>query len=168
MLHSAAPEPVLTNVRNCCIALFSRCTEALSALKKLTNEGFSEDSVAAIGTISPWIASYLSQLEPPPKFPRSMVVKLQDNDSMVVIGFPVTSVSRIGDTNNTLNKRHILSLVVSEMDIPDANQNDYASALDHRQLLVIVRGSATEVERAAELLATGEEIEVAVYEGTYT
>ncbi len=166
MLHSAAPEPILTNVQNCCIALFSRCTEALGALKKLTDKGFSEDSVAAIGTISPWIASYLSQLDQPPKFPRSMVVRLQDNNSMVVIGFPVASVSRARDTNNTLNKRHILSLVVSEMGIPAANQHDYASALDHRQLLVIVRGSATEVERAADLLATGEEIEVAVYEGS--
>ncbi len=167
MLRSAALVPVIIK-RNCCVALFSRCTEALGALKKLTSEGFSGDAVAAIGTIAPWIVSYLSQLDQPPAFPRSLIVKLAGNESMVVIGFPVPSVSRVQDTDNLQNKKNILSLVLSEMDIPLANRHDYASALAHRQLLVLVRGSSAEVERAADLLATGAEIEVAVYEGACT
>ncbi len=164
MLRSAAPVPVIIK-RNCCVALFSRCTEALDALKKLVTRGFSGDKIAGIGTISPWIVSYLSQRDQPAEFPRSMVLTLQNNESVVVIGFPVHSVSRERDTSNALDKTHIFSLVFTEMDIPTDNQHDYASALDHRQLLVVVRGSSPEVEKAAELLATGEEIEVAVYQG---
>ncbi len=168
MLRSALPKPVLTHDRNCCVALFSRCTEALGALKKLIAKGFSGDKIAAFGTISPWMVSYLSQLDQPPEFPRSMVLTLQNNESVVVIGFPATSVSRERDNGNALDKTHILSLLFTEMDIPVANLHDYASALAHRQLLVLVRGSSPEVEKAAELLATGTEIEVAVYEGVCT
>ncbi len=164
MLRSAAPVPVIIK-RNCCVALFSRCMEALDALRKLVTRGFSGDKIAGIGTISPWIVSYLSQLDQPAEFPRSMVLTLQNNESVVVIGFTVPSVSRTKNSDSTLNKTEILSLILSEMNIPAANRHDYASALAHRQLLLLVRGSSVEVERAADLLATGEEIEVAVYQG---
>ena len=168
MLRSAAEDPVITHELNCCVALFSRCTEALRALKELTGEGFSRDALAGIGMVSPWLVAYLSQLNPPPEFPQSMIVKLQGNESMVVIGFPISSVSRALHEGNALNTTHILSLALSGMAILSTNQHEYVSALGHGQMLVIVRGSSAEVERAAELLATGAEIEVAVYEGACT
>jgi len=165
MVHSAAENPVITHDLDCCVALFSRCTEALRALKKLAGEGFSSDALAAIGTISPWLVAYLSQPNLSPEFPTSMVVKLESNESMVVIGFPISSVSRALHEGNALNTTHILSLALSGTGILSTNQHDYLSALHHGQMIVIVRGSSTEVERAAEILATGDEIEVAVYEG---
>ena len=168
MLRSAAQEPGLTHEWNSCVALFSRCTEALGALKKLAGEGFPSDELACIGTVSPWLKTYLSQLDPPPGFPQSMIVQLQGSVSMVVIGFPISSVSRAIREGTTLNTTHMLSLALPGTAILSTDQHDYASALNHGQLLVIIRGSAAEVERAAELLATGQEIEVAVYEGACT
>ncbi len=165
MSRSAAGELVVTRDLNCCVALFSLCTQALRALRELTGAGFSRDALACIGMVSPWLGTYLSQLDPSPEFPRSMIVKLQGNVSMIVVGSPISSVSRALQEGNTLNTTYILSLALSGTAILSSNQHDYVSALNHGQLLVIVRGSATEVERAAELLATGTEIEVAVYEG---
>ncbi len=168
MVHSAAEKPVITHDLDCCVALFSRCTEALRALKKLAGEGFSSDALAAIGTIPPWLVAYLSQLNPSPEFPTSMVIKLESSETMVVIGFPVSSVAEANHEGKILRTTHMLSLALSGTGILSTNQHDYLSALRHGQMIVIVRGSATEVERAADILATGDEIEVAVYEGACT
>jgi len=53
------------------------------------------------------------------------------------------------------------------MGLPAAGQNRYSSALAQGQALIIVRGTVDQVDSAAELLATGNEIEVAVYLGGY-
>ncbi len=50
-----------------------------------------------------------------------------------------------------------------------SNQHNYASALNHGQLLAIVHSLIAGMETAAELPpATDEEIEVAVFEGACT
>ncbi len=49
-----------------------------------------------------------------------------------------------------------------------SNQHNYASALNHGQLLAIVSSLTAGMETAAEFPATDEEIEVAVYGGACT
>ena len=164
MTSITVPASVIKSGGNVCIALFSSYSQALKAVKSLATGGFSCNAVAAIGTISPWLVPYLSQPEPVSDFPQTMVVDIPGDESMAVIGFLMFSISRTLDSENTLNKQHILSLALAGMKIPSTNQHQYTSALNHGQMLVIVRGSINEVERAADLLATGEEVEVAVYQ----
>ena len=165
MTSLTVPKPVGKRGWNVCIALFSCYSQALKAVKCLASEGFSCKAVAIIGTISPWLVPYLSQPEPVPDFPQTLVVHIPGDEAMAVIGFPIFSVSRRMNEGNRLNKQQIFSLALAGMKIPVTNQHEYTSALNHGQMLVIVRGSTSKVERAADLLATGEEVEVAVYQG---
>jgi len=165
MIDMAVPEN--TRRSNSCIAMFSCCSEVLTALKKIARAGFPEETIAFVelfAGLEETLSTLLFASTPQPN------VKMQctGNEVMFISGFLVPDFSRVTHKEPGIECRKIIPLILSDIGIPAANQSNYSSALEHGQAIVIVRGAGEQVERAAELLATGEEIEVAVYEGAYT
>ena len=106
---------------------------------------------------------YLPQTNQAEALSQTVIFQVPDSGTLEVSGFLIDSFSRASQGG----EQEILSTVFSGLGIPADSQKKYASALNHGQVLVIVCGSVAEVETAADLLATGKEIEVSVYEGAF-
>jgi len=169
--------------QNSCMALFSSRFEVLSALQKLADAGLGRDIVAAMGreiqstgngpcwkngmpAREPWGQPYLLQTNMERTFPHAMFFYIPGIGILEVSGFFIHLFSEILQEEGITRDYKILPLVFSLTGISESGRDNYSLAIRQGQFLVMVRGAGEEVETAAELLATGSELEVAVYQET--
>ena len=155
-----------TLASNSCLALFRTSSECRNSMRKLADAGFPDTSIAALELISaPEQFVSLPYFSPLSQTPIQ-VVPCAGNSALLVRGFPVPSVQEADDERTGTGWQRISELL-ADMGLSAAGQSRYSSALAQGQALIIVRGTVDQVDSAAELLATGNEIEVAVYLGEY-
>ncbi len=170
--------PETMKSQNSCIALLSACCEAQQTMRQFVTVGFGQYAVAIICRTllerektsarqnAEMVDDFhvhpcLQQINQAEALPQTGIFQVPDVGTLEVSGFLVNSFLRASQSG----EQEDLSAVFSGLNIPADSQKNYAKALAHGQAIVIVRGTVNEVETAADLLATGKEVEVAVYQG---
>ncbi len=92
------------------------------------------------------------------------IIRCADNAAVLVSGFLQPLFAGAVTPGAAGACRKIMADILAEMGLPPVCRCNYAAALELGQIMIIVRGPVAQVDRAADLLATGKEIEVAVYQ----
>ncbi|HFQ91144.1 MAG TPA: hypothetical protein ENK27_13815 [Desulfobulbus sp.] len=164
--------------KNCLAALFATSAEVEEALQKLERAGFDLDAaVSVLGRLYEADTGAGGESgrqgdEKRTRQPHQRYCRKFEDFAL----FPNTTIGRVAvcgpmmgamlDTLRSDEADGVLAALESALaaaGVPEHSMRGYEDAIARGHILILVKGSAREVEQGVELLATGSEIEVAVH-----